>query len=204
MYTASVELVPDGLACPACGSIYLHHGEVTVYDRGEDAPLTCVTIVNGDKLSRALIDSDACGNPSSRRDGVCIAFWCEGCDADLLLTMAQHKGLSQLQWCWTLHCADCSAEIFDGAGFVGSDGQTQCARCHHDQQQQMRAPPRPWPVRPRSNVVPLPPRVSNRRKPVTEAVLEAAQILQDHPGDTGIDEVEALFARTFGQGEATR
>ena len=51
-----------------------------------------------------VVQSDSSGNPSSRRDGIYISFWCEGCkgiDEDVLeLTVSQHKGLS---WDGVIH-----------------------------------------------------------------------------------------------------
>jgi hypothetical protein len=38
------------------------------------------------------------GNPSSRRGGVAIRFWCEGCDSAPELTLEQHKGETHLHW----------------------------------------------------------------------------------------------------------
>jgi DNA-directed RNA polymerase subunit RPC12/RpoP len=39
------------LACPTCGSSYLYHGRVVIYDRAEDAQRVLRTIV--DRQSRA-------------------------------------------------------------------------------------------------------------------------------------------------------
>jgi hypothetical protein len=38
------------------------------------------------------------GNPSSRRNGVVIRFWCEDCDVISELTLEQHKGNTLLRW----------------------------------------------------------------------------------------------------------
>lgn len=77
------------LLCPGCGAANLHHDRVETFDRGEDAPEGLRTIVSEGtvQVSRALD-----GNPSPRRDGVLISFWCELCSAKPQLRIAQHKG----------------------------------------------------------------------------------------------------------------
>lgn len=43
--------------------------------------------------------SEQSRNPSARRDGVAIRFWCETCGADNIeLVVEQHKGNSFLRW----------------------------------------------------------------------------------------------------------
>ena len=44
------------------------------------------------------IDTDLKGNPSARRDGLAIRFWCESCDARPVLTIAQHKGSTLVEF----------------------------------------------------------------------------------------------------------
>lgn len=83
------------LLCPRCDSEYLHQIGVTFYDRPqEDGP---VTIVRHGSMADLGYD-----NPSSRRDGLAVAFYCENCDphamAGIELTFAQHKGTTQLAW----------------------------------------------------------------------------------------------------------
>jgi hypothetical protein len=98
------------LLCPGCEEAYLHQGAVTAYNRGEDASHTRVTMVSDTGYSDHLIPSDQCDNPSSRRDGIVIVFTCETCherglndepalfETPLELTIAQHKGCTQLGW----------------------------------------------------------------------------------------------------------
>jgi hypothetical protein len=96
----------DGqLLCPYCGNSYLHHIEVRVYDRGEDDDLTDVTRVKDGLAATHREPSLGCDNPSSRRDGVEILFWCEDCydpdkgnDSRVFLTIAQHKGNTVMGW----------------------------------------------------------------------------------------------------------
>lgn len=85
----------QALACPSCGSSHLHHGDIEVYDRGEDQP---------EGLHVAITDAgtvtDRClrGNPSDRRHGLAIRFECENCAMDMELTIAQHKGNTLVAW----------------------------------------------------------------------------------------------------------
>ena len=79
------------LLCPRCEFNYLHHYQVDVFERNEDA-ITGLHVQVAD--SRAATDTLLRGNPSSRRDGLTVGLWCEGCHAKLLLTIAQHKGVT--------------------------------------------------------------------------------------------------------------
>lgn len=83
------------LACPGCGSNMLHQDRVEVFERGEDDKLGVHVVVEG---LRAIIDTDLKGNPSARRDGLAIRFWCESCDARPVLTIAQHKGSTLVEF----------------------------------------------------------------------------------------------------------
>lgn len=86
------------LACPACGSGYLHQGKVEVFDRSEDSKTGIHVIVTPEGV---LQDDRQDRNPSSRRDGLTIEFWCEICGRkDLLLIVVQHKGNTTIGWLW--------------------------------------------------------------------------------------------------------
>lgn len=77
------------LLCPSCGGNYLHHELVEVFERAEDEDKGIrISVEDG----RAKIDTSLTGNPSARRHGVSIHFSCEGCSAKPILTLAQHKG----------------------------------------------------------------------------------------------------------------
>jgi hypothetical protein len=92
------DLYDNFLTCPRCGGWYLHHNQVTVYDRHEDAPrVTKIEVRDGSALvTRA--DSGTSGNPSDRRDGMAIEFRCEDCEATSKFLVAQHKGQSFVGW----------------------------------------------------------------------------------------------------------
>ena len=89
----------NGLECPKCGGPNLHHGDVTVFSRHEDEKSTTITTVEscGDVLVTQMKSLD-CGNPSSRRDGLRIAFGCENCGEVQDLCIAQHKGTTFMHW----------------------------------------------------------------------------------------------------------
>ncbi|NKD15262.1 MULTISPECIES: hypothetical protein [Aeromonas] len=81
------------LICPSCGFDYLHHDKVEVFECGEDAEHGVhVTISDG----KAVMDTSLAGNPSARRHGLSVHFWCEGCDAKPVLSISQHKGNTQM------------------------------------------------------------------------------------------------------------
>jgi hypothetical protein len=87
----------DHLACPECHGEHLRHDQVTMYDRAEDAPRVTKTEVQDRKTKIITIANDGSGNPSERRDGLAVQFWCENCETGSELTIAQHKGVS-LGW----------------------------------------------------------------------------------------------------------
>ena len=83
------------LRCPACGYEYMHHEVLEVFERPkEDAEHGVHVTITGCTVT---VDNKMTGNPSLRRDGLRIRFWCEGCDEKSTLTLVQHKGQSFLQ-----------------------------------------------------------------------------------------------------------
>jgi hypothetical protein len=88
----------DGIQCPRCGFGYLHHDSVDVFSRREDANSGQHTHVPGSYTGMVLVRECLAGNPSERRGGIRIAFWCEGCLGRSSLCIAQHKGASFLYW----------------------------------------------------------------------------------------------------------
>ena len=95
------------LVCPCCGEDYLHHETVTVFSRKEDAEFVRKTVVEGSSVASDKEFNDVSGNPSDRRDGITIRFWCETCadyTADgkpikqMFLHIAQHKGNTIMRW----------------------------------------------------------------------------------------------------------
>ncbi len=84
----------DGqLVCPSCGFNCLHHDKVEVFECTEDATHGVhVTVSDG----KAVMDTSLEGNPSARRHGLSVHFWCEGCDAKPVLSISQHKGCTYM------------------------------------------------------------------------------------------------------------
>lgn len=84
-------LTEEVLCCPHCGCDYTHQGEVTVFNREEDAEKVSTVIVskNGNLTSKM---TNGEGNPSSRRNGLLIKFECEGCQQSFYVGVSQHKG----------------------------------------------------------------------------------------------------------------
>lgn len=95
----------DSTPCPNCGSPTLHQETVEVFFRQEDADDGIAVAVQGkavwshdpDLIPVAVSTSQA-GNPSPRRDGVAIRFWCEACPATPVLNIIQHKGDTMVEW----------------------------------------------------------------------------------------------------------
>jgi hypothetical protein len=85
-------LVKEGtLVCPNCGFDYLHHEQVQIFNRQKEDSVTGIYL--GIMGTNVAIDTTAeRENPSLRRNGLRITFWCEGCDKKPVLVLAQHKG----------------------------------------------------------------------------------------------------------------
>ena len=97
------------LLCPECDGENLHHYRVEVADRSEDAEnVWLVQTITGEvprnegpsgfssTISQAK--NTEARNPSVRRHGMRVVFWCEYCDARPELRIAQHKGLTTIDW----------------------------------------------------------------------------------------------------------
>jgi len=87
------------LHCPACGEEYLHHTQVETFVRQEDekegihttTDFTDASQANSIK-GRVSVDRIMVGNPSCRREGLVITFYCEMCSHISKLKIFQHKG----------------------------------------------------------------------------------------------------------------
>lgn len=94
--TSFCDEVYPALVCPCCSEHYLHHGTITVFDRGEDDERGLATTLNDGSVR---VVTDLAGNPSSRRDGMRIQFWCEYSQrTDIALVIQQHKGATLMYW----------------------------------------------------------------------------------------------------------
>ena len=59
--------------------------------------------VSNADLIPVAVGTDQAENPSPRRDGVAIQFWCEACPSTPVLHIYQHKGDTMINWS---HSAD--------------------------------------------------------------------------------------------------
>lgn len=86
----------DALECPACGCESIHQDNCATYWRDEeDSKIGTSTF---SRAGKASFCHDMNGNPSSRRDGISISFWCECCDVISRLDIIQHKGSTYIVW----------------------------------------------------------------------------------------------------------
>jgi len=95
------EFADNQLLCPDCSENYLHHESVDVYWRTEDAEKgqhIHTHLSEGTTLTEGLD-----GNPSRRRHGLSVRFWCEHCDGTKILNISQHKGNTYMSWGETEH-----------------------------------------------------------------------------------------------------
>ncbi len=85
------------LLCPLCGGDYLHHVIVETFERSEDAEKGIHTIIKDTQVD-VKYDTLA-GNPSSRRNGFKVMFYCEHCQGNLpAMVISQHKGQTIMGW----------------------------------------------------------------------------------------------------------
>jgi hypothetical protein len=91
--------VENAIECPVCGGVNLHHADVSVFDRIEDEEKTVVTTVaESGEVTVRTEDSVKSLNPSRRRHGLLIQFWCEGNCEVPSLAVYQHKGSTYMEW----------------------------------------------------------------------------------------------------------
>jgi hypothetical protein len=79
----------DMILCPNCEGTYVHHSDVIVYDRSEDAEEGLQVSVQGKEVN---INREIEGCPSPRRHGLSIKVWCEHCHYKSVIHIVQHKG----------------------------------------------------------------------------------------------------------------
>ena len=81
------------MECPRCGCKSLHQREVRVYCRDkEDSKCGLAILLKNNHGATMFVSTSLEDNPSKRRDGLFIKFWCEGCDGLSGLDIYQHKG----------------------------------------------------------------------------------------------------------------
>ena len=93
--------IEDGaICCPSCGERCLHHWRVETYIRdGEDSQTGLSVTVGNNVASGVKVGVSQKKNPSRRRDGIVIQFWCENCEKKKhRLAIYQHKGNTFVEW----------------------------------------------------------------------------------------------------------
>lgn len=83
------------LGCPNCKGYNMHHIRARVSFRREDADEGVYADVAKDGVLTGRTQEF---NPSARRSGLLVDFWCEDCDEYSLFSLAQHKGLTMMCW----------------------------------------------------------------------------------------------------------
>ena len=85
------------LACPSCSQSNLHHSRLDWFERDEDALEGFHAIIQETSVK---VVTDLSDNPSNRRGGLVVTFWCEHCDSKPRLRLAQHKGSTFISMDW--------------------------------------------------------------------------------------------------------
>ena len=88
--------------CNDCGGVCLHHFRTEVYNRAsEDTPFGTLSVVDDappENLMNVKHQAAFSNNPSPRRNGIRIFFYCECCPKVSVLDIIQHKGSTYIEW----------------------------------------------------------------------------------------------------------
>lgn len=86
------------MTCPNCGGEHLHQDRCEVYWRqSEGGPSDTIISSTAESTKQSGVQDR---NPSDKRDGVLIRFWCENCSAHPELAVYQHKGNTIVRWAY--------------------------------------------------------------------------------------------------------
>lgn len=93
----------DGqLICPSCGEVWLHQYRVETFHRSEEDAKTGIHVAVEWMTVTVASHATMNANPSTRRHGMLIAFFCELCSEaetlPLVLAIVQHKGITYVYW----------------------------------------------------------------------------------------------------------
>jgi len=106
----SIKMEQDTLCCP-CGCPQIHPFKTESFFRSaEDSEYGTHSTTNHNE---ARTDRDMKENPSPRRDGIKIYFWCEWCRKNLELQIIQHKGDTIIGWIDPNYKCDLKLETID-------------------------------------------------------------------------------------------
>lgn len=97
----TVESYGTTIACPYCKDPHgFHHRRIDAYfrknDRDKHGPYVSIDYEKG--LSKYDRFSSMDENPSGKRDGISIWFWCETGCPDSKLNIKQHQGTTYFEW----------------------------------------------------------------------------------------------------------
>jgi len=100
--TKNIGTDDTSLLCPVCGGNNLHHTDVFVSSRRSEDNKVGITASISDGGKVAITGEANSENPSARRNGMSIYFYCEQCDDTatypLRLNLYQHKGTTYIEW----------------------------------------------------------------------------------------------------------
>lgn len=85
----------SALICPGCKCDNLHQYRVDVFFREKEDSQKGYAVTISDK--GVITNSEMKDNPSQRRDGMFVRFYCEQCDVISQLEIVQHKGTTYLK-----------------------------------------------------------------------------------------------------------
>ena len=94
----TVSALPSALCCAHCGGDYLHRTRTCHYLRPQEDSAAGTVIVTTPGGSYTTQGASMADNPSSRRSGLTIEFFCELCGKLSMLSLAQHKGRTEVKW----------------------------------------------------------------------------------------------------------
>jgi hypothetical protein len=104
----NIEQYEKTIRCPRCRNLFMHHAGVDIFYRDEDDDVCFV--VSQNRNSVLTQTRSAPENPSLRRHGIKISFFCEECHSSgqhlpfpngreaFKLNIYQHKGSSNIWW----------------------------------------------------------------------------------------------------------
>ncbi len=88
------------IVCCRCGSNYIHHDQVEIWERPEDSAIGLHVAVYGSDvedrdaavLPSMTVDSSMADNKTTRRQAIAIGLWCESCGCRSRIQISQYKG----------------------------------------------------------------------------------------------------------------
>jgi len=91
------DIFRSSLICPICEGDNLHQQAVAFYDHTPTGNRGFFITPDIEGVEHNSLHADLF-NPSSRRQGMRVSFWCEHCRETPDLLVVQHKGTTYLGW----------------------------------------------------------------------------------------------------------